>query len=208
MLSGCRIDSKFLKRWERYVCVGLEHGTGRPFSLIHSDQLQGEGIPFDVWLIDPVLASLCRNRPCACGFVMRFEPEGEARKLWVGVGVNDEPVLGGFLRDSLGRTGFQSSVRPLFKRLDAAGFMGQGSWVQSMMTSGESVSVPLTSSSLERAATVYDPAVAGARFLVIEVHRVYETTDDMELDADRVASRFLKDFGPLYNGFFPRAIDR
>jgi len=41
MLTGRKIDSRFLDRWERDVRFGLERGTGRPFALVHDDQIQG-----------------------------------------------------------------------------------------------------------------------------------------------------------------------
>jgi hypothetical protein len=40
MLTGCKIDSRFLDRWERDVRSGLERGTGRPFALVHDDRVQ------------------------------------------------------------------------------------------------------------------------------------------------------------------------
>jgi hypothetical protein len=40
MLAGRKIDSRFLDRWERYVCSGLERGAERPFALVHDDQVQ------------------------------------------------------------------------------------------------------------------------------------------------------------------------
>lgn len=47
-----------------------------------------------------------------------------------------------------------------------------------------------------------------AQGAAIEVHRVYETSDDMELDTDRLAGRLVKDFGPRCNDLFPRMIRR
>ena len=41
MITGRKIDSRFLDKWERDVCSGLERGTGRPFALVHDDQIQG-----------------------------------------------------------------------------------------------------------------------------------------------------------------------
>lgn len=207
MLTGRKIDDRFLDRWERNLCSELERSTGRPFSLIRDDR-PPQGVSRQVWLIDPVLASVCSHAPCACGYIVRYEQDRAGVRLWIGVGVADEPVLGGFLRDSLAQPGFLSSVRPLFKRLDAAAFMGQGSWVQSTLTIADGSAVGLTGSLLEGAAAIYSPATAGSRLLVIEVHRVYETADDMELDTDRLAGRLVKDFGPLYNGLFPRTIRR
>jgi hypothetical protein len=40
MLTGRKIDSRFLDRWKRDVCSGLERGTGRPFALVQDDQVQ------------------------------------------------------------------------------------------------------------------------------------------------------------------------
>jgi hypothetical protein len=40
MLTGCKIDSRFLDKWERDVSSGLERGTERPFALVHGDQVQ------------------------------------------------------------------------------------------------------------------------------------------------------------------------
>ncbi|WP_165845064.1 hypothetical protein [Candidatus Cryosericum terrychapinii] len=40
MLTGRKIDSRFLDRWERDVCSGLERGTGRRFALVHDDDVQ------------------------------------------------------------------------------------------------------------------------------------------------------------------------
>lgn len=40
MLTRRKIDSRFLDKWERDVCSGLERGTERPFALVHDDQIQ------------------------------------------------------------------------------------------------------------------------------------------------------------------------
>jgi hypothetical protein len=40
MLTGCKIDSRFLDRRERDVRSGLERGTERPFVLVHENQVQ------------------------------------------------------------------------------------------------------------------------------------------------------------------------
>ncbi len=207
MFTGRMIDDRFLDRWERDLCSGLERSTGRPFALVRDNQAP-LGVPRQAWLIDPILASVSSRTPCACGYVARFEREGAGTRLWVGVGVTNDSVLGGFLHDSLAHPGFLSSIKPLFKRLGAAAFMGQGSWVQSTLTIADGSAVDVTGSLLEGVAAIYSPAVTGSRFLVIEVHRVYETADDMELDTDRLAGRLVKDFGPLYNGLFPRTIRR
>ena len=41
MLTRRKIDSRFLEKWERDVCSELECFTGRPFVLVHDDQIQG-----------------------------------------------------------------------------------------------------------------------------------------------------------------------
>lgn len=40
MLTGRKIDSRFLDRWERDVYSGLEPGTGCPSALVHDVQVR------------------------------------------------------------------------------------------------------------------------------------------------------------------------
>ena len=207
MLTGRPIDHTFLDRWERDVCQCLQRAVRRPFMLVRGGPAVDESAR-QSWLIDPILASVCAHQPVASGYIMRFEPEGTGVRLWVGVGVTDEPVLGGFLCESLEQQAFVASLKPLFRKLDATSFMGQGCWVRSMVTSADGSSVTLTGTLLDQAAAVYVPTVPGAGFLVAEAYRVYDTADDMELDAERVAGRLTGDFGVLYNGLFPRKVAR
>ncbi len=199
MLTGRQIDEGFLDRWECDLCSSLQHGAGRPFMLVQDGPLLRQ-----YWLIDPILASVCAHQPVLSGYFMWFEPQGTSRRLWIGVGVTNEPVLGGFLSSSFEQPGFVASIRPLFRKLDATAFMGQGGWVRSTMTSHDGTSVMLTASLLDQVAATYAPALPGAEFLVTEVYRVYDTADDMELDVERVTGRLIGDFGTLYNGLFPR----
>ena len=207
MLTGRPIDHTFLDRWERDVCQCLQRAVRRPFMLVRGGPAVDESAR-QSWLIDPILASVCAHQPVASGYIMRFEPEGTGVRLWVGVGVTDEPVLGGFLCESLEQQAFVASLKPLFRKLDATSFMGQGCWVRSMVTSADGSSVTLTGTLLDQAAAVYVPTVPGAGFLVAEAYRVYDTADDMELDAERVAGRLAGDFGALYSGLFPRKVAR
>lgn len=207
MLTGRLIDGTFLDRWERDVCHCLQRAVGRPFMLVRGGAPVEESLR-QSWLIDPILASVCAHQSIASGYVMRFEPEGSGVRLWVGVGVTDEPVLGGFLRESFEQPAFVASIKPLFRKLDATSFMGQGCWVRSMVTSPDGSSVALTGALLDQVAVDYDPAVPGVGFLVAEAYRVYDTADDMELDAERVAGRLAGDFGVLYSGLFPRRVAR
>jgi hypothetical protein len=203
MLSGRKIDERFLDRWERDVCFGLQHCTGRPFVA-----LRDGAAPRQTWLIDPVLASVCAHQPSSCGYVVRFEPQDTGSKLWVGVGVMHEPVLGEFLSESFRQAKFIASVRPLFRKLDAMAFMGQNGWVRSTMTSQDGTCIALKAPLLDQVASIYAPTVSGAEFMAAEVYRTYDTADDMETDTERVANLLVEDFGPLYNGLFPRSITR
>lgn len=205
MLTGQKIDDRFLDRWEHRVCARVEHDTGRPFILVRDDAPL-RGAARQTWFLDPILASACKHRPPTCGYVIQWEAEGDNRRLWVGVGVLGEPVLGGFLKESLRQPLFVSSVKSLFKRLDATAFMGQGSWVKTAMTSNDGMSVTLTVALLDHAASLYAPEAPGAQFLVVEVHRVYGGADEMEVDVDRVAGCLTGEFAPLYNGLFPRTV--
>ncbi len=152
MLTGRKIDDRFLDRWEHRICARVEHDTGRPFMLVR-DETPLRGAARQTWFLDPILASACKHRPPACGYVIQWEAEGDTRRLWAGVGVLGEPVLGGFLKESLRQPLFISSVKPLFKRLDAAAFMGQGSWVKAAMTSSDGTS-SLTVALLDHAASL------------------------------------------------------
>lgn len=207
MLTGRQIDSRFLDRWERDVCASLQRNTGRPFMLVRDDS-PADGSQRQSWLIDPILTFVCTRQPVSSGYFLRFEPEGTSSRLWVGVGVIGEPALGGFLCESLKQSEYVASIRPLFRKLGATAFMGQGSWIQSTMTTRDGSPVVLTTSLLDQAAAVYTPSIPGAEFLVAEIHRVYGTADDMEPDIERVAGRLTGDFGVLYNGLFPRSVNR
>ncbi|MHB8071907.1 MAG: hypothetical protein ACYDHF_08185 [Candidatus Cryosericum sp.] len=207
MLTGRQIDSRFLDRWERDVCASLQRNTGRPYMLVRDDS-PTDGSQRQSWLIDPILAFVCTHQPVSSGYFMRFEPEGTSSRLWVGVGVTGEPALGGFLRESLQQPEYIASIKPLFRKLGATAFMGQGSWIRSTMTSRDGSLVVLTTSLLDQAAAIYAPSLPAAEFLVAEVHRVYDTADDMEPDVERVAGRLTGDFGVLYNGLFPRTVVR
>jgi len=207
MLTGRMIDDRFLDRWEGDVCHCLQRAAGRPFMLVRGSVPSGE-TGRQSWLIDPILASVCAHQPVTAGYVLRFDPEKTGVRLWLGVGVRDEPVLGEFLRASFDQPAFVASIKPLFRKLDATSFMGQGCWVRSLLTSRERKPVALTANLLEQAAATYGPAIPGAELLVAEAYRVYDTADDMEVDAERVAGRLAGDFGTLYNGLFPRTLAR
>jgi hypothetical protein len=207
MLTGRMIDDRFLDRWEKDVCHCLQRAVGRPFMLARGS-IPSANTGRRSWLIDPILASVCAHQPVAAGYVLQFEPEKTGVRLWVGVGVTDEPVLGEFLRASFDQPGFVASIKPLFRRLDATSFMGQGGWVRSQVTSGDRSPVALAGTLLDEVSAVYAPVVPGAEFLVAEAYRTYDTADDMEVDAERVAGRLAGDFGVLYNGLFPRTTAR
>ena len=46
MLTGRKIDDRFLDNWERDLCSELERDTGRPFALVRGDRLLQEA---DFW---------------------------------------------------------------------------------------------------------------------------------------------------------------
>jgi len=163
------------------------------------------GMLRDAWYIDPVLASVASLRPCRSGYCTRFEPDGESVRLWTGMGVLQDAVLGECLRSALAQPQYRLSLKPLFRKLDATGFVGQGSWVRSFFTGQDGAQIRLTSASLEQAPSLYAPLDDRAVFSVMTVERLYKTADELELDTDHVAEQLLRDFGPLYNGLFPRS---